>query len=458
MLKTHAFLSVGLTLWLLAAEPVAQAEPVAVTGFTHVKSLGGIDEYRLEANGLTVLIKPDHSAPVATFQVTYHVGSRNEVTGTTGATHILEHMMFKGSEHYNKPAANGVDQYLGKVGAHFNATTSYDRTNYFATLGRDSLEGYIAIEADRMRELWLHEADRQKEMTVVRNEFERQENNPISALNKEVRATAYLAQPYHHPVIGWRSDIERVPIEKLRQFYDIFYWPNNATVTIIGDVEPLQALALVNKYYGAIPRSPHPIPEVYTEEPPQSGARRVTLRRAGELGAVQIAWKGPSGPDADLPALNVLGGILSSGANSRLSRALVDKSLATETGADIDPMHDPALFEASVNLAPHATHEQVEGIILAEIDRVKREGVTSEEVQRVIGQYRADQSFNRDGTAAIAGALNEWIAVGDWTLFVTNIDRIAKVTPADVQRVAKTYLIEDHSTTGWYVPTVEKRI
>src|SRR4029077_12744629 len=138
MLKTHAFLSVGLTLWLLAAEPVAQAEPVAVTGFTHVKSLGGIDEYRLEANGLTVLIKPDHSAPVVTFQVTYHVGSRNEVTGTTGATHILEHMMFKGSEHYNKPAANGVDQYLGKVGAHFNATPSYDRTNYFATLGRDN--------------------------------------------------------------------------------------------------------------------------------------------------------------------------------------------------------------------------------------------------------------------------------------------------------------------------------
>jgi zinc protease len=456
MLKIPNFSNVGLTLLLLAALPAAQAEPLAVAGFTKVKSLGGIDEYRLDANGLTVLIKPDHSAPVVTFQVTYHVGSRNEVTGTTGATHILEHMMFKGSEHYNKPAANGVDQYLGKVGAHFNATTSYDRTNYFATLGRENLEGYIAIEADRMRGLWLHEADRQKEMTVVRNEFERGENNPGSALEKEIWAMAYQAQPYHHPVIGWRSDIEQVPIEKLRQFYDTFYWPENATVSIIGDVERQQALSLVNKYYGAIPHSPRAIPEVYTEEPPQSGPRRLTLKRAGELGVVDIAWKGPAGRDSDLPALSVLGGILSIGANSRLSRALVDQSLATTTAADIDPMHDPALFEASATLTPGTTHEQAEAIILAEVDKVKREGVTSEEVQRAISQYRADQSFGRDGTAAIAAALNEWIAVGDWTLFVTNMDKIAKVTSADVRRVTKTYLNDDHSTTGWFVPTVEK--
>jgi zinc protease len=456
MLKTPSFPNVGLALLLLAALPTAQAEPVTVSGFTHVKSAGGIDEYRLDANGLTVLIKPDHSAPVVTFQVTYRVGSRNEVTGTTGATHILEHMMFKGSDHYNEPAGNSVKQYLAKVGADFNASTSYDRTNYYATLGRDNLEGYVAIEADRMRRLWLHEADRQKEMTVVRNEFEQGENNPGNALGKEIWATAYQAQPYHHPVIGWRSDIERVPIEKLRQFYDTFYWPDNATVSIIGDVEPIQALNLVNKYYGAIAHSPHLIPEVYTDEPPQSGARRIMLRRAGELGVVDIAWKGPGGRDADLPALSVLGGILSSGANSRLSRALVDKSLATTMAADIDPLHDPGLFEASASLTPGTTHEQVEGIILAEVDKVKRQGVTGEEVQRVISQYRADQSFGRDGTAAIAGILNEWIAVGDWTLFVTNIDRIAKVTPADVQRVAKTYLNEDHSTTGWFVPTVEK--
>jgi zinc protease len=202
-----------------------------------MQSLGGIDEYRL-ANGLQVLVKPDHSAPVATFQVTYHVGSRNEVTGTTGSTHLLEHLMFKGSTHFNDPAGNSVKQYLGARGAAFNATTFYDRTNYFATLGASDLEGYVTIEADRMRNLWLHDADKQAEMTVVRNEFERGKNNPNTFLGEEVQAAAFIAYPYHHSTIGWKSDIEKVSVEQLRAFYDTFYWPNNATVTFVGDIDP----------------------------------------------------------------------------------------------------------------------------------------------------------------------------------------------------------------------------
>src|SRR5580704_8003578 len=228
----------------------APAAPATVPGFTYIKSLGGIDEYRLDANGLAVLIMPDHSAPVVTFQVTYRVGSRNEVTGTTGATHILEHMMFKGSDAFNDAKGNSIKQLLEHVGGQFNANTSFDRTNYFATIGRESLEGYIAIEADRMRHLWLHESDRQSEMTVVRNEYERGKNDPENVLMEEVTAAAYVALPYHHPTIGWRSDIEHVPIAKLRDFYDTFYWPNNATVTVVGDVEPAAALSLVRKYYG----------------------------------------------------------------------------------------------------------------------------------------------------------------------------------------------------------------
>src|ERR1700736_4499120 len=148
----------------------ASPGPIAAAGFTFVKSLGGIDEYHLDGNGLTVLLVPDHSAPVVTFQVSYRVGSRNEVTGTTGSTHILEHLMFKGSENFNDPKGNSVKQFLERVGGQFNANTAVDRTTYFATVGRESLEGYVAIEADRMRHLWLHAADRQAEMTVVRNE------------------------------------------------------------------------------------------------------------------------------------------------------------------------------------------------------------------------------------------------------------------------------------------------
>jgi zinc protease len=444
------------TLGCVLGSSGARSLPVNVAGFTYVKSLAGIDEYTQDVNGLQVLVKPDHSAPVVTFQVTYHVGSRNEVTGTTGATHLLEHLMFKGSEGFNDPAGNSIKQYLEAVGAGFNATTSFDRTNYFATLGRDHLEGYIAIEADRMRRLWLHEADRQAEMTVVRNEFERGENNPESALMKEVQALVFIAHPYHHPTIGWRSDIEHVPIEKLRAFYDTFYWPNNATVTIVGDVDPAQALKLVNKYYGKISHAPQPIPVVYTEEPPQSGARRVTLERPGQLGNIVIAYRIPAARAADLPALEVLGSILSDGKSSRLYPALVDKSLALGTEAGAYRLHDPGMFIASITLAPGATHDQVEKITLAEIEKVKSAGVTAAEVDRIVRQYQAAEAYGRDGTANVASSLNEWIAVGDWTLYASYADKMAKVTPADVQRVAKTYLGHDQSTTGWFVPVETK--
>jgi len=432
------------------------AAPTGAAGFTLIKSLGGIDEYRLDANGLSVLLRPDHSVPVVTFQVTYRVGSRNEVTGTTGATHILEHLMFKGSDRFNDAAGNSIKQYLGQVGAGFNATTSLDRTNYFATLGRDALDGYVAIEADRMRNLWLRDTDRTAEMTVVRNEYERGENNPGYALDKEVTAVAFLAQPYHHSTIGWRSDIEKVPTEKLREFYDTFYWPNNATVTVVGDVEPVKMLALIRANYGNIPRASRPIPEMYTEEPPQQGARRLILKRAGDLGSAMIAYKSPNALHADLPALSVLASILSDGQNSRFSRALVDKSLATHASANIRPTHDPGLFEINIALAPNVDHDKAEKVALAELERVKKEGVTLEEVARVVSQYRASEAYRRDGTAGIASSLNEWIAAGDWTLFVTFVDKVSAVAPADVQRVARLYLNEDQSTTGWFVPTVAK--
>jgi len=437
-----------------AAPPAAHppAVPPSAVGYTFVKSQGGIDEYRLDSNGLTVLLAPDHSAPVVTFQVTYRVGSRNEVTGTTGSTHLLEHLMFKGSANFNDSRGNSIKQYLERVGGQFNASTAEDRTNYFAILGRESLEGYVAIEADRMRHLWLHEADRQAEMTVVRNEYERGKNDPNDVLMEEVTAAAYVALPYHHPVIGWKSDIEHVPIEKLRAFYDTFYWPNNATITMVGDIETTAALNLVKKYYGLYPHSPQPIPSIYTEEPAQSGPRRVIITRPGELGTVVIAHKVPNGRDADQPALEVLDEILSSGKNARLYRALVDQGLALSAGAGTDLRRDLSLHTVDAALAPGATHEQVEKALLKEIARIQSEGVTAQEVERVKQEVLASEAYKRDGTAAIAGEINEWIAVGDWTLFVTFPQKVEAVTPADVQRVAKQYLLEDQSTTGWFVP------
>jgi zinc protease len=431
----------------------AAGPPVAVAGYTYVKSLGGIDEYRLDGNGLTVLLAADHSAPVVTFQVTYRVGSRNEVTGSTGATHLLEHLMFKGSENFNDPKGNSIKQFLERVGGQYNATTSVDRTNYFATVGRGDLEGYVAVEADRMRHLWLHEADLRSEMTVVRNEYERGKNDPNNVLIEEVTAAAYVALPYHHPVIGWKSDIEHVPIAKLHEFYDTFYWPNNATVSVVGDIDAAAVLGLVKKYYGAFARSAQPIPEMYTEEPAQTGARRLIVTRPGELGTVVIAHKVPNGRDADQPALEMLDAILSSGKNARLYRALVDQGLALSAEAGTDLHRDLSLHMVYASMAPGATHARVEQALLTEIAKIKSDGVTAEEIERVKQQYVAAEAYKRDGTAAVARELNEWVAIGDWTLYVSFPQQMERVTAADVQRVAKQYLIEDQGTTGWFVPT-----
>lgn len=428
--------------------------PVQVDGFKFARTVGAISEYTLESNGLTVLLMPEHSAPVLTFMVTYRVGSRNEVTGTTGATHLLEHLMFKGSPNFNDAKGNSVKQFLESVGGNYNATTWLDRTNYYAELGNEHLEGYMKIEADRMRNLWLREEDRQPEMTVVRNEFEIGENDPQQALDKEIMAAAFQAHPYHHSTIGWRSDIEKVPIEKLKEFYDTFYWPDNATVSIIGDFQPAAALQLVKKYYGAFPKAPKPIPQVYTEEPEQTGPRRVIVRRAGELGVVGIGYKSPEARHPDVPALDVLATILDGGKTSRFYRALTDKNLTTGMSADAGYFHDPSLFQVYAFLAPDVTHEKVENTVLEEIERIKKDGVTDAEVATAISQITASMAFARDGSFAIAGRLNEDIAAGDWTLYYRYEDAIKKVTRDEVKRVANLYLDANKSTTGWFIPVV----
>ena len=430
----------------------AAETPAKVDGFTFVKTVGDISEYTLDSNGLTVLLQPEHSSPTLTFMVTYRVGSRNEVTGTTGATHLLEHLMFKGSPNFNKEKGNSLDQFLESIGGRYNATTSFDRTNYYANIGRKHLEGYMAIEADRMRNLWLRESDRRPEMTVVRNEFERGENSPIQALIKEIFQAAFVAHPYHHSVIGHRSDIEKVSIEKLREFYDTFYWPDNATATLIGDFEPAAALGLIKKYYGVYPRAPKPIPVMYTEEPEQSGPRRVTVKRAGQLGVVAIAHKVPAATHADYAALMLLGSIIGDGKNSRLYKALTDRNLSTGVFTGPFLTRDPALFFTFIPLAPGAKHDEVEKIAAEEIERVKQEGVTDTELQAAIAKHLADAAFQRDGSFAIAGNLNECIAAGDWTLFYTLEEAVQKISLADIQRVAKQYLEEDQSTTGWFIP------
>ncbi|MEM1270986.1 MAG: pitrilysin family protein [Bacteroidota bacterium] len=420
--------------------------------FTHVRTVAGIDEYRHDENGLTVLLLQDRAAPVATFMITYHVGSRNEGPGTTGATHLLEHLMFKGTERHHKRAGASIFNVLQRVGAQINATTWLDRTNYYELLPREHLEQAIVIEADRMRGALIDPDDLASERTVVLNEFDRGDNDPLRKLYQNVWSAAFVAHPYHHPTIGWRSDIEHVSRDALKAFYDTYYWPNNATASVIGDFETEDALALIDEYFGAIPASPHEIPAMNTREPEQRGERRITLRQPGELGAVMHAYKMPDGLHPDTDALDVLARILASGKNSRFYRELTDKGLTTYAYASAGRHRDPGLFAAYCTLTPDTTHETLEAGMNAAVDTLKRDGVTEAELRRAQAKVRAMEAFGRDGPYAVAAQLNEAIAAGDWTLYATYLDRIERVTVDDVNRVANDYLVEHQRTVGHYIP------
>lgn len=443
---------VGWLQWILLPL-VATTLHAAPEGFTEVRRSHGITEYRLDANGLTVLLQPQPTAPVATFMVTYRIGSRNESYGATGATHLLEHLMFKGTPRHNKEDGTGIDQLLEATGAETNATTWLDRTNYFTTLAPQHLPLIVGIEADRMRNLRLREEDRRPEMAVVRSEFQIAENDPGTTLDTGVWATAFHAHPYRHSVLGWLSDVENVPIETLRDFYHTYYWPDNAVVSIVGNFDPVEALALVRREYGAIPRPPRPIPAVHTVEPPQVGPRRFIIKRPGELGLISIAYKIPPATHADIPALTVLADLLSNGLGSRFYLELTETGLTTGVAAYPAPAHDPSLFTITAEITTETTHDTVEQALLTVLRNVKSDGVTEKEAAHAIARLKAGTAFARDGSLAISESLTESIAVGDWTLHHTMEDSISKVTPEDIQRVANHWLHPDQSTTGWYLPT-----
>jgi zinc protease len=424
----------------------------SVPGVRFVRELEGIREYELIGNGLAILLAPDRSVPVAGCMVTYRVGSRNEATGHTGATHILEHLMFKGSERFNKESGNTIWHALETKGAQVNATTWLDRTNYYEVVPKEHLKTAIAIEADRMRTARLTETDRASEMTVVRNEFERGENDPRNALDLQLWALAFQAHPYHHSTIGWRSDIEGVSIERLQRFYDDFYWPDNATVTIVGDFDDREALEAVAAEFGRHSRAPHVLPQVYTAEPPQEGERRAVVKRVHDVNLVGIAYKMPEAAHADIPALIVASIILGEGKTSRLHKALVDTAKAANASVWCYPFRDPSLFEAFVTLAGRTTHAAAEAVVKATYAKLAAKPPTAEEMRVAKRLYRAALAARRDGPYSFLSSLNEDIARGDWTFFFSIPEAVAKVKAADVMRVAKKYLLDDsQSAVGYFI-------
>jgi zinc protease len=421
-------------------------------GFEHIDALDGISAWRHRENGLTVLTLPTPVAPVVSFGVVYQVGSRHEGSGHTGATHMLEHLMFKGTERYNRDRGTEIARVLQRVGAAFNATTWLDRTSYFETLPVEHLALAIDIEADRMRGALVRDEDLASERTVVLNELARGENEPIELLMKASFAHAFLEHPYHHPTIGWRGDVEAMTGDVLRGFYDTFYHPDNAAAIVVGDIDAEAALALVERRFGGIPPAPEPLPLRSTVESRQRGERRFVVERAAELGALMLSWHIPRGLDADLPALSVLAQVLTEGVTSRLHQRLVETNRCLGVHAVAWELHDPGLFQVWATLAPGVDHAEVERAMLEEIERLRSDGADDDEVARARVQVRADLAFHRESPAQILAVLTEAVAMGDWRRFPRELDLVSGVSTGDLARVAATYLTPANRTVGWFVP------
>lgn len=418
-------------------------------GQTKIAAVEGITEYKLD-NGLNIILFPDTSKPTVTVNITYLVGSRHEGYGESGMAHLLEHMLFKGTD-----TRKDVMPELRAHGATFNGSTFYDRTNYFETMPatEENLRFALELEADRMVHSRVSRADLDSEMTVVRNEFEMGENNPSSVLFERVMSTAYLWHGYGRSTIGARSDIEHVPIPRLQAFYHMYYQPDNATLVVAGKFDDAKTLAWIKDIFGAIPKPTRQLIPTYTEEPTQDGEREVILRRTGDIQAIEMAYHTPAGSHPDAAPLEVLAEILSETPSGRLYKALVETKKAVSTSGGNFDLHDPGLMEFSATLRKENSLDDVEKTMLGVIDGVAKEPPSKDEVERAKTRLLKNIELAFNDSQQIAIELSEWESMGDWRLQFLFRDGIKAVTPNDVARVAKLYLKDSNRTIGKFIPT-----
>jgi zinc protease len=428
-----------------AAQPAAPALPA---GVQRVAGIEGITEYRLP-NGLRVLLFPDPSKSTITVNATYLVGSKHESYGETGMAHLLEHLLFKGStRHPNIPKE------LQDHGSRPNGTTSYDRTNYFETFEATdaNLEWALDLESDRMVNAFVSKSDLDSEMTVVRNEFEAGENNPLGVLFQRVLSTAYLWHNYGKTVIGSRADIENVPIERLQAFYRTYYQPDNAILIVAGRIDESRTLGLIARYFGPIPRPARSLPTFYTSEPAQDGERTVTLRRVGNVQNIVVGYHFPPGSHADFSALQIVAQVLTDNPSGRLYKALVEGKKASQVGFNALQLREAGMGLVLAEVRTESPLEDARTTLLATIDDLRRTPITSEEVERARNRLLTGITLQLNNSESVALGLSNWAAMGDWRLLFLNRDRIREAKVDDVQRVALYYTKPANRTVGVFVP------
>ncbi|MGC2423208.1 MAG: pitrilysin family protein [Nitrospirota bacterium] len=438
-MKKHA-----LSLLLILTLTCTSVPAFAKSGFENVK------EYVLD-NGLKVLLLEEHKAPVAVFQIWYKVGSRYEPYQKAGISHMLEHMMFRGSKRFGPKTFSRIVQ---RYGGSENAFTSQDYTAFFQTFASDRIWLSFDLESDRMTGLLLKDKAFQAERKVVEMERRmRTDNNPEAALEEQTQAAAYVLHPYHWPIIGWMDNIENYTIQDVRKHYKTYYMPNNATIVVVGDIDADKTIGEIKKWFGPIPKGPEP-PKVVVQEPAQHGERRVYLKKEAELPTVDIMYHAPNLRNTDAFALDVLSTILSGGQSARLYKSLVyDKQIAQYASADYDEVtKDPETFSFSAGVMPGKTADEVENALYAEIKKVQSEPVTDRELQKAKNQIEAAFIMGQDSDFYRAMLLGQYESVASWKLLNSYLGNIRKVTKEDVQRVAKTYLTQDNSTVGTLIP------
>jgi zinc protease len=442
-------LAFGFAADLPAQSPGKAAQTSTAAGLQRVVSLEGVTEYRV-ANGLRVLLVPDPSVDTVTVNMTYLVGSRNEGYGESGMAHLLEHLLFRGT-----PSFPNIKGDMLKRGVRFNGTTSSDRTNYYETFNAstDNLEWALALEADRMIHSNVSKEDLDAEMTVVRNEFESGENSPSGVLSKRIAATAYQWHNYGRSTIGARSDIENVPIERLRAFYKTYYQPDNAVLVIAGKFDDAAAQAMVQKHFGATPKPERAIPTTYTAEPVQDGERNVILRRVGDVQIVASFYHLPPGSHPDHAALDILVALLGHTPSGRLHKALIEPGMASSVFGWETQQREAgyAYFGSTVRLGQSV--EAARDVMINIVEGAANSAITVDELERARTRLLNEIEMTVADSRALALNLTETIAMGDWRLLFLHRDRIRKVTLSDVREVAARYFKSSNRTVGMFIPT-----